>query len=241
MTARWVAAAIVASIVPTLVHDGRASEVVIRLHRERGSAGPLPVLRSGKWGYINASGPVAIEPRFEDAGFFYEGRAAVRANGQWGYIDTTGRQAIPPRFTTATRFSDGLAHVRWAVPGAERMASDYIDSAGRVVFHCEPGDPDVQLTAARCGRAYSEGFVAEAVEVFRCLDEPGNPKEYPCRATLIDRWGYYDKSGKLAIPGPFHSGGSRFSGGLAAAQRYGDKLIGFIGPSGEFVIAAQYD
>jgi hypothetical protein len=232
---------IIALMVPALAYDGRASEVVIRLQRDTGTKGPVPVLRSGRWGYITPSGAVAIAPRFEDAGFFYEGRAAVRINGQWGYIDTDGRLAIPAQFSTATRFSDGLAHVRWRLDGSERTVSGYIDPTGRVAFRCEAGNPDVQLTAARCGRPYSGGLVAEAVEVFRCVDEPGNPREYPCRATLIDRWGYYDKSGKLAIPGPFHSGGSRFAGGLAAAQRYGEKLIGFIGPSGEFAIAPQFD
>jgi len=41
-------------------------------------------LRSGKWGYVSPSGAVAIAPRFEEAGFFYDGRAAVRVNGAWG-------------------------------------------------------------------------------------------------------------------------------------------------------------
>ena len=220
---------------------GHASDVVIRLHRDADCKGPLPVVRAGKWGYIAPSGAVAIPPQFDDAGFFYEGRAAVRIDGLWGYIDTSGRLVIPAHFTAAARFSDGVANVRWSVGGDDRSASGYVDLTGQIVIRCEAGSPDEHLTPARCGRAFSGGYVAEAIEVFRCLDEPGNPREYPCRTIFIDRWGYYDKSGRLAIPGPFHSSASRFSNGLAAAQRYGEKSVGFIDSSGEFAISPQFD
>ena len=93
--------------------------------------------------------------------------------------------------------------------------------------------------------------MAEVVETFRCVDEQGRrvQKEYPCtpdensksRLLLIDSWGYYDKTGKLAVPGPFHSGGSRFSEGLAAAQPYGTQKMGFIDKAGTFVIKPQFD
>ncbi|MDQ3419601.1 MAG: WG repeat-containing protein [Acidobacteriota bacterium] len=241
MTVRLAAALLLVTGPSWLVPSGRASDVVVRQHRDADTKGPLPVFRSGKWGYIAPSGAIAIAPQFEEAGFFYEDRAAVRVNGRWGYIDTSGRLMVPPHFSAAARFSDGVAHVRWSVGGDERSAAGYVDVTGQIVLRCEPGSPDVHLTAARCGRQFLGGYVAEAVEVFRCVDEFGNPKEYPCRATLIDRWGYYDKSGRLAIPGPFHSGASRFSDGLAGVQRYGEKGVGFIDESGEFAIAPTYD
>lgn len=227
---------------PLPAQQTRATDVIQRLYRDADSRGPLPVLRSGKWGYIDPAGATVISSQFDEAGFFYEGRAAVRLNGVWGYVDTVGTMAIPFRFTLASRFSDGLAHVRWRDdPAGATETSAYVDATGQVVFKCEGGNADIRLTAARCGRSFSGGFVAEAVEVFRCVDAPGNPKEYPCKASLIDRWGYYDKSGKLAIAGPFHSGGSRFVEGLAAATRYGEKVAGFIDSSGSFVVAPRFE
>lgn len=58
---------------------------------------------------------------------------------------------------------------------------------------------------------------------------------------MIDRWGYYDKLGKLAIPGPYQSGADRFSGGVAAVRRYSDTMVGFIDPSSAFVITPAFD
>lgn len=217
------------------------SEVIVPFHREHDSKGPLPVLRSGKWGYIDKTGAIVISPQFDAANFFYEGRAAIRVKDLWGYIDTSGRMAVPPRFALPSRFSDGLASVRWKNRDSTKEISGYIDTTGRVVITCDAADPDRHLTASRCGRAFSGGYSAEAIEVFRCLDEPGNPKEYPCKAKLIDRWGYYDKTGNLAIPGPFASGTGRFVDGLAAVARHGDPTVGFINFSGSFVIPPRFE
>ena len=50
-----------------------------------------PILRNGKWGYMNREGKVVIQPSFDDALTFSEGMAAVQVGGKWGYIDETGR------------------------------------------------------------------------------------------------------------------------------------------------------
>jgi hypothetical protein len=242
MKIRWLPVLLLIGIAPSIAQQGGGNgDVIQRLHRDVDTKGPLPVLRAGRWGYIDRSGATTISPQFEEAAFFYDGRAAVRLNGLWGYVDAAGGLAIPPRFLSATRFSDGLAHVRWREASAETTTSAYIDTTGHILVPCEAGDADVRLTAARCGRPFSGGFVAEAIEVFRCVDEPGNPKEYPCKAVLIDRWGYYDKSGRLAIAGPFRSGVSRFAEGLAAVEPYGEKAMGFIDASGSFVIGPRYE
>lgn len=175
--------------------------VIVRPQRDIDSRGPLPVLRSRKWGYIDHAGAVVIAPQFEEAGFFYEGRAAVRVGTLWGYVDATGKVVVPAQFGSAARFSDGLAHVRLPQTSAARARPVYIDSAGHVVISCDADSADMALTAARCGRPFDEGLVAEAIEVFRCVDDAGNPiaKDYPCRAILIDRWGF-DPRGRVISP-----------------------------------------
>jgi len=194
------------------------------------------------WGYLDHDGAVVIAPRFERADFFYENMAAVRLGGRWGFIDPRGRVVIAPTFSDARRFSDGVAYIRVDSPNSQRDMSGYIDKMGQVVITCSPGNADERLTE-HCGTEFSEGRVGEVVETFRCVDEAGNPVagEYPCRAIFVDRWGYYDKAGMLATPGPFHSGGSQFSEGLAAAQPYHTTLMGFIDRSGRFAIEPEFD
>lgn len=50
------------------------------------SEGLAPIGKKGKWGYVDMSGNIVIEPQFEDAKGFIEGAARVQTNGKWGYI-----------------------------------------------------------------------------------------------------------------------------------------------------------
>lgn len=55
------------------------------------SEGMAPVQASnGRWGYINTNNQWLIQPKFEDAQEFKDGRAAVKLNGKWGFINKRG-------------------------------------------------------------------------------------------------------------------------------------------------------
>lgn len=73
--------------------------------------GLAPVLSGGKWGYIDRSGRIVIEPQFEAASQFSDGLAAVKTDGVWGYIGLNGQVVIGPSFEAAGSFGDGLAPV----------------------------------------------------------------------------------------------------------------------------------
>jgi hypothetical protein len=52
---------------------------------------PVPFERGDKWGYKDAAGGVAIQPRFETAGeFAAPGRAAAADEGRWACPDLSG-------------------------------------------------------------------------------------------------------------------------------------------------------
>ena len=81
-----------------------------------------PIVKNGKWGYINSKGEIKIEPQFAKAYFFSEGLASVQffgvdslyydnRRGLWGFIDSTGKFIIPPEYGEAHSFHDGLAGV----------------------------------------------------------------------------------------------------------------------------------
>jgi hypothetical protein len=91
----------------------------------RGSTGQLP---DCKYTFIDKSGLIITDQRFEDARDFGESLAPVQVAKYWGYIDKTGTKTILPRFDTAAPFADGLALV------SERHQYGFIDRAGVYVI-----------------------------------------------------------------------------------------------------------
>lgn len=67
---------------------------------------------SGRWGFLDAEGEIAVKASFDDVRPFNEGLAAVAQDGLWGYINKSGKWKIKPQFIKAYNFSDGLARVR---------------------------------------------------------------------------------------------------------------------------------
>jgi hypothetical protein len=63
-------------------------------------------------GFVDLSGRVLVNPRFERADEFSQGLAAVQLDGKWGYLDEKGQLVIEPAYARAYKFSDGNAAVR---------------------------------------------------------------------------------------------------------------------------------
>ena len=70
------------------------------------------VKMASKYGFIDKSGKVVIEPQFDNAEPFSEGLACVEKDGKWGFIDKSGKMVIEPQFDGASDFSEGLAKVK---------------------------------------------------------------------------------------------------------------------------------
>ncbi|MFH5163641.1 WG repeat-containing protein [Campylobacter coli] len=51
-----------------------------------------------KYGFIDKSGKIVIEPKFDGVGNFSEGLAKVKLNGKYGFIDKSGKIVIEPKF-----------------------------------------------------------------------------------------------------------------------------------------------
>jgi len=73
--------------------------------------GYAAVKRNGKWGFIDTSGEVMIDFRFDDALSFGGHLAAVRQGDYWGYVSLLGEVVIEPEFLLAKSFSGGSAPV----------------------------------------------------------------------------------------------------------------------------------
>ena len=80
-----------------------------------------------KYGFIDKSGKVVIEPQFDYVEPFSEGFARVKKDGKYYFLDKNGKVVIEPQFD-ARDFSEGLAGVKkdgkWG----------FIDKNGKVVI-----------------------------------------------------------------------------------------------------------
>jgi hypothetical protein len=109
--------------------------------------GRARILKNGKVGFIDRAGKIAVEPHWEFAASFCEGRAAVckgcrvrvrrgekeLGGGKWGYIDLDGNVVVPPELEFAEPFQGGEAIV---VRGNRR---ERIDRSGKVLAVLDAG------------------------------------------------------------------------------------------------------
>ncbi len=84
------------------------------------SDGIIAFEKDGKWGYVNTSGKIVIEPVYDNAKSFSNGLAAVCKGGKWGFINSSNELVIDYKFAGADYFnSDGTCMVRGDSPNAD--------------------------------------------------------------------------------------------------------------------------
>lgn len=76
------------------------------------SSEPAAVCIKDKWGFVDSTGKIVIEPQYTQAKSFSNGLAAVSTNGMWGYINTANVVRIEQTFTECKPFSNGIAAVK---------------------------------------------------------------------------------------------------------------------------------
>jgi hypothetical protein len=83
-----------------------------------------------KYGFIDRSGKVVIQPKFDLTFHFSEGLAAVQIGHKWGYIDRTGKMVIKPKaLAQAEDF-----HHRLALVETKDGRYGYIDKLGHYAW-----------------------------------------------------------------------------------------------------------
>lgn len=71
----------------------------------------FPVFVNGKWGYIDLNGQLRIQPKFDYAELFSQGRAVAQIDDFYGFIDVVGNWIIRPQFSEVTPFRFNLSVV----------------------------------------------------------------------------------------------------------------------------------
>jgi len=180
----------------------------------------FPVEENGQWGYVTATGRLAIAPQFDRAYPFVDNRALVRTNGRFGFIDTTGSVVIRPQYSAAGPFSDGRAPVRpdslWG----------FIDRAGAFAIAPRFGLA-AQLDTAL---APSRPRTTDTVLVPPDFAAGRYFAEGRARIRTAGRWGYIDESGSVIIPPRFERAWPFRNG--RARVRLADGRMGYVTPTG---------
>lgn len=224
---------------------------------------PYPVRIDGKWGYVDRTGKIVIEPKYETEAYFNDGVAIVLyrpdteaeiphrpGDSKWEIIDTSGRTLaeLPQRkYSLSGAFTEGLSGISGRDNGEWYDTHGYMDKTGRVVI--KP-----QFYSAG---PFREGLADACVYIDRCglIDRTGRfvvPPVYKrvrsfseslvLITTRGERARFVNKSGEvvIALP-PLSRVSTDFSEGLAVVAKGRSGKYGFIDKTGQFRIQPEFE
>jgi len=189
----------------------------------------IPICQQGRWGYIDRSARLVINPSFTLARPFHNGLACVNegghvgrngndvAGGKWGYIDASGSYAFAARFDDACDFSEGFAAVNVGARVKYAAHDDFYYSLG-----------------GKWGLIDTTG----AFTVQPKYDFLGSVQAALATANERGKCGFLRANGEWHIA-PRFDGASPFHESLAAVKL--GKLYGYIDASGEFRVEPRFE
>lgn len=201
------------------------------------------VLINDKWGFIDRSGNIIIDPQFVEVAYFSNGLCAVIIDENerlWAYIDKQGEIVINPQFKTASAFSEDVASV-----STDGQVYGYINTEGSIEINMEFTEcKDFRngLAVVRTGSKY--GLINKKGEY------QVNPKFdylYPARDEPIfafrlgENWGYANSKGKYVIDPQFFEASVFFDGiALFQIESSSDSNFGIIDKKGKILKNPQF-
>jgi hypothetical protein len=189
-----------------------------------------------KWGFVDKTGKIKINPQFSEAGDFSDGRCAVKnPDRKWGYIDKEGKIIINYQFDGADSFKNGKA----VVESSDKKG--LIDQDGKYIINPQFSNMIIDGNMFLIDQGGKWGWCDEDGKI---TINPQFGEAFPFLGNSItsvqsgDNYGYIDKDGKIIINPQFDMA-LPFNGNLALVVT-SDK-VGFIDKDGRYVINPQYD
>ncbi len=193
---------------------------------------------SHRYGYVDASGRLAITPQFLKADSFHEGLAAVGEARDYQFIDKRGKPAFPDHFQGCYYFSEGLAPVQ---PKGTYLWG-FVDTRGHMVIDprfliCYPFQQGLAEVAVAVNNRRMYGYVNHqgTLVIDGQFAEAGGFTEGLADVDTTGGWGYIDRSGRTVIQGRYRVA-EQFIDGLARVETgVRPKHWGYIDRTGRYV------
>jgi hypothetical protein len=204
---------------------------------------------NGKRGFVDKYFQFVIQPQFDFAFEFSEGRGEVTIGHKSGFIDHAGKVVVPLKYDMVWPFQDGLARVRNDIPNGTVSTMEGEQWAYRYQygFVDREGNEVIPLQFEEAGY-FSEGYamvVPANFKLFGIIDKLGRFVHVPAfedggefhdglaRACLHGKCGYVDTSGTWVIPPSFISARD-FWHGLASVN-WTEGEFGYIDRTGKTI------
>lgn len=174
----------------------------------------------GKWGFIDKTGKIVVNPIYDEAQDFREGLAAVAKKDEkkneilWGYIDKNGAVKINFQFVEDK-------NNMYAEPGSFNDGLAFASTDGKQ-WGCIDKDGKYQINPQFEGNSGTEF------------------KNGVSLVTQGGSYGFIDNKGKYIINPQFKNAGHFATNNLAAVQNSDDKW-GFINKEGKYEVNPQFE
>ena len=205
------------------------------------NSGMVPIRIGEKWGYLNKSGKVAVQPKYEDVTEFNGGYASAKSGSTYYVVDANGQEfKVETSGVVDTKhFSENLAPFKTAdkkfgfidVHGKTAIAAQF-ESVGYFVNRMAWA----KTAGGQLGyiNAKGEWVIKPQFQAGRDFDAESGL----ARIKSGDRWAYVTMTGEIVNVNDTQTWGD-FSEGLADGKK--GELKGFYNNKGEWVIKPQFE
>ena len=205
------------------------------------------VMVDGKYGFIDKTENMVLEPQFDFAPIYVNGFFIVRNNKYYGLVDTTGKIIFEPQSFVEPIFHEGYALIStsecynpynfYAPPIPCNYG--FIDKTGKIVIKPQFGkayDFCNGFSNVYNRRYELHGFInkkGDLVIPYQFKEAKDFSENGLAAVRLDDKWGYIDTTGKFVIEPKFQYAGS-FRNGMARVET-NDKKWGYIDMTGKYL------
>lgn len=198
-------------------------------------------------GFVDKSGKLVIEPKFDYTNGFYDGMAAVSIDEKSALINTRGEYIIPPiedENIGILDASDGLAQMYKTLPDNNNLIRFY-DKKGALILSVQNFDYVGRFTEGLAAINIGDkwGFINHKGEIVikPQFDQVHEFSEGFAAVRINNKWGFINREGRFTIEPRFSWIGEGFNLGLKMGFKKGvafvkdGDLIGYINFKGEWL------
>lgn len=189
----------------------------------------------GKWGFVNRSGTLIIQPEYDFVRNFYHGKAIAKLDNKWGVIDKKNQIVIPFIYDFIDYMPE--SDKRFFILTNDSKRVGYVHENGRVLL--EPDFEEVGKMSENMIRVKKNGIWGFIHSInfqkidFQFIKAKDFHENLASVAVMTEQkkllWGFIDKAGNWVIKPQFSRAGS-FHHGLAKVQI--NRKYGFIDKTG---------